>query len=518
MNPLWELLEATCERQPEACAIREGGASRWTYAEARRRALALAARLGELGAVRDSRIALLADNRAEVLVASFAAARLGALLVPLNPRLAGPELAAILELAECQVLLADGAHLAAARALADPSPSPSGGRAVLALEEECGKGPADEPPPAGDLPLDAPAQLYFTSGTTGQPKGVILTHGNIRSHALAAVEALGLTASDTWGHFAPMFHLADAWATFAVTAVGGAHAFLPRFETSACLELCSREGVTLTNLVPTMLQRVLAAVEDGAAPPQSLRLCLSGGAPIAPAVVERILTNLGCAYRQTYGLTETSPYLTLSGLTAEEERLPLAQRALRLARTGSPFPTVELRVVDERDQPVPTDDRTVGEIVVRGPTVSPGYWRNSDATAASRRDGWFRTGDLATVDASGSVLIVDRLKDLILSGGENVYSIEVEAVLLAHAGVLECAVFALPHPDLGECVAAAVVPRAGRALKRPALEEHCRARIAGYKLPRRLWLLAELPRTGSGKIRKAALRERAALGELGPEA
>lgn len=517
MNLLWELLEGACERHPEACAIREHGVPRWTWEETHQRAAALAQDLGARAVGRGTRIALLADNRPEVLVASFAAARLGALLVPLNPRLAGPELATILELAECAAVLADRSHLEAARALAEAQPS-SGERSVIALEDPPRPHAASAPPPPEDLPADTPAQLYFTSGTTGQPKGVILTHGNIHAHALAAVQALALSSSDTWGHFAPMFHLADAWATFAVTAVAGTHAFLPRFDAERCLRTCSEEGVTLTNLVPTMLQRVLAAVEDGAPAPPSLRLCLSGGAPIAPAVVERVLTTMGCAYRQTYGLTETSPYLTLSDLAPEEEGLPLAERARRLARTGSPFPTVELRVVDEQGQPVPSDDQAVGEIEVRGPTVSPGYWRNAEATAASRREGWFRTGDLATVDSTGSVLIVDRLKDLILSGGENVYSIEVEAVLLAHPGVLECAVFALPHSDLGECVAAAVVPRAGRRLERADLEQHCRARIAGYKLPRSMWVLSELPRTGSGKIRKASLRDRAARGELGPEA
>lgn len=538
MNLLWSLLERASRQFPDGLAItagsRVGGALTWSEVEGRARAQArcLAAR----GLQPGSTVACLADNGPGVLISSFATARLGAILVPLNPRLSLPEQRAIVDLAGCGLGLADHLHWERASELL-------GEGRVLSLEpeERLEAGARNAPPASVDprtpspaavepgsaetcsqepaaVEAAAPAQLYFTSGTTGDPKGVVLTHANIHAHALAAVEALGLTAQDTWGHFAPMFHLADAWATFAITAVGGTHSFLPRFDAARCLEVCQRDGVTLTNLVPTMLQRVLATVEDGADPPRSLRLCLSGGAPIAPAVVERVLSALGCAYRQTYGLTETSPYLTLSQLEQHEEQLPLAERAQRLARTGTPFPTVELRVVDPEGKSVPPDDASVGEIVVRGPTISPGYWQNEEATAAAHRGGWFHTGDLATVDAGGSVLIVDRLKDLILSGGENVYSIEVEAALLAHPAVLECAVFGLPHSDLGECVSAAVVPRSGRALEAEELRDHCRERIAGYKLPRRLWLVEELPRTGSGKIRKRTLREQAAAGVLGVEA
>lgn len=520
MNPLWSLLERASGAAPADVAIAAASPEEapLTWKDAETLALTEAARMAARGAVAGTRVACLADNGPGVLLASFAAARLGAVLVPLNPRLTRPEQRRIVELAGCTLALADARYHARAEELVGEAralllerpPRPGAGRGANGPDGTC-------PPPA-TVNETSPAQLYFTSGTTGAPKGVVLTHGNIHAHALAAVEALELTGHDTWGHFAPMFHLADAWATFAVTAVGGTHAFLPRFDAARCLEVCQRDRVTLTNLVPTMLQRVLAAVEDGLAPPRSLRLCLSGGAPIAPAVVERVLSTLGCAYRQTYGLTETSPYLTLSQLEQHEEGLPLAERAQRLARTGTPFPTVELRVVDAEGRPVPPDDATVGEIVVRGPTISPGYWQNEEATAAAHRDGWFHTGDLATIDVRGSVLIVDRLKDLILSGGENVYSIEVEAALLAHPAVLECAVFGLPHSDLGECVSAAVVLRSGRALEAEELRDHCRERIAGYKLPRRLWLVEELPRTGSGKIRKRALREQAAAGALGAEA
>lgn len=507
MNPLWDLLLCAAREHGPRAAIAASHPGHCTWGALPERIEGLAGRLTRAGLRETDRVALLADNGSEALQAAFAAVRCGAVLVPLDPRLALREHEQILERAGCRLVMTDSRHAARAAELE--------GQVVLLRPEGSGEGQAHCPPLRAVQPSN-PAQLYFTSGTTGRPKGVILTHGNLHAHALAAVEALELTEDDTWGHFAPMFHLADAWATFAITAVGGTHAFLSRFGAQECLETCVRDGVTLTNLVPTMLQRVLAAIEDGAPAPPDLRLCLSGGAPIAPAVVERVLLALGCSYRQTYGLTETSPYLTLSGLNAEEAELPLPAQAQRLARTGSPFPTVELRVVDPSGELVPGDDATVGEIIVRGPTVSPGYWQDEQATAAAHRDGWFHTGDLATLDASGSVRIVDRLKDMILSGGETVYSIEVEAALLAHPAVLECAVFALPHQDLGETVAAAVVLRAGREATREELVQHCRARIAGFKVPRRLWLLEALPRTGSGKILKRDLREQAHRGQLDP--
>jgi len=529
-NAIWSLLARSAERDPDAVALVDARGRR-TWSEAARDAARLAALLREVGVERGDRVALLDENTPEVLVATFAAAALGAILQPLNPRLAPPELAAILLDAEPRWVLA---RPALAEVLAGGLAALGGGRGspegVLWLDGGARGGPALPPrvrelelaaaaalDASGLVPADAgpsvPAQLYHTSGSTGRPKGVVLTHGNLASHAEHACRELALDAREVWGHFAPMFHLADAWATLAVTRAGGRHAFVRRFDAGRVLDCIARERVTLTNLVPTMLVRLTAEQERAPRDLASLRLCLSGGAPIAPALVARVLDALGCEYAQTYGLTETSPFLTL-GLLPEHLRTgPQADVLAWRAKTGRPFAAVELEVVDERGRVVAPDGRQVGEIRARGETVTPGYWRRPDATAEALRDGWFYTGDLAVVDEEGFVTIVDRAKDVILTGGETVYSIEVEQALSAHGAVAECAAFGLPDAEWGERVCAAVVLRPGARAAAAELVRSARTRLAGYKLPRELFLVDELPRTGSGKVHKPTLRSRFGGGE-----
>jgi acyl-CoA synthetase (AMP-forming)/AMP-acid ligase II len=307
-----------------------------------------------------------------------------------------------------------------------------------------------------------------------------------------------------------MFHLADAWAVFAVTLVGGVHVFLPRFTAPAALDLLADQAITITNLVPTMLN-LMVKEPDAGRRRFALRTMLSGGAPIAPAIVRQILATFGCDYVQTYGMTETSPYLTLSLLTDELRRLPPHEQLHWKCKTGRPFLGVELKVVVGDGTAVAADDRTVGEIRVRGATVTPGYWRDAAATrAAFDDDGFLRTGDLATIDAHGYVNIVDRIKDVIKTGGEAVYSTEVENVLYQHPAVLECAVFGTPDPVWGEAVTAAIVLRPGAHVTAAAIVAHCKDRIAGFKAPRIVDFRAALPKTGSGKIQKRLLRDTAA--------
>jgi acyl-CoA synthetase (AMP-forming)/AMP-acid ligase II len=273
------------------------------------------------------------------------------------------------------------------------------------------------------------------------------------------------------------------------------------------------ERITITNLIPAMLHLMLASPRAADTDTSSLRLVLSGGAPIAPEVVRRILETFGCDYAQTYGMTETSPYLTLSLLDAAERTLPSDARLARRARTGRPFGAIALRVMRlDGSGPVRADDQEVGEIWVRGETVTPGYWRRPDETRAAFTGDWLRTGDLAVVDATGSVNIVDRLKDMIVTGGENVYSVEVENVLFGHPAVLEAAVISQPDAVWGEVVHAAVVPRPGTRLVADELQAFCRERLAAFKVPRQITCLDALPRTGSGKVSKRVLRERLAGG------
>ncbi len=515
---LWTLLERAARSHPRKVAAVDGE-TRVRYDELRKRCAALAGGLRRAGVKRSDRIAILEPNSLAYMEAYFAAAGLGAILVPLNPRLLPIELARILRHSGARALIAHGSFAESVSGVLAQgveldvlvwSSQPSSVCAVPALDLETLRRNVAADFVAETLADDFVAQLYYTSGTTGDPKGVMLTHGNVAWHALGARAELALCDSDVWIHVAPMFHLADAWATFAITWAGGTHVFAPRFDEQSVLDLFVRERVTLTNLVPTMLQRLVHFEGAAQRDYSSLRMILSGGAPIAPAVVRRIVETFRCEYVQTYGMTETSPYLTLSLLKSHlKSCAPEVQFAYR-AKTGRAFAVVDLCVVGEDGAPVACNGVAVGEIRARGPTVTPGYWNDASATAAAFVDGWLCTGDLATIDSEGYLQIVDRKKDMIISGGEKVYSTEVENVLYAHPAVLECAVFGRPDAEWGERVEAAVVLRPGAPRDADALLLHLRQQLAGFKVPRRIRFLEELPKTGTGKIAKRWLRDSSA--------
>ncbi len=512
---VWDILEIGSAIDPEATAV--GSEHPVDYRALVHTVTLLAAALRENGIEPGDRVALMEHNTPFFMVWTFACAGVGAVLVPLNYRLAAPELQGVLQDSGAKMLAAtrrlseladgasDGLDLIQVR-IGSPegSEAPTGHPLGFALNPAA----AREFEPHVSAPEDI-AHLYYTSGTTGQPKGVPLTHRNVVAHAQAAVTELDFASDDVWGHIAPMFHLADAWATLAMTLAGGCHTFLAEFDAKKALDVFDGRGVTVTNLVPVMLQRMLAAAPEMGFDGGSLRLVLSGGAPIAPSTVAAVLDIFRCEYVQTYGLTETSPYLTLGILEPHHRKLSTELQLARRSRTGRPFETVELSVVDDEGQPVANDDRTVGEIVARGSTITPGYWHRPEETAAAFKNGWFHTGDLATIDVEGWVNIVDRKKDMILSGGENVYSIEVENALYGHRVVLECAAFGAPSEEWGEEVCAAVVLREGVERTEgldEELREHCATRLARYKLPRRIVFMDDLPKTGSGKIAKRMLR------------
>ena len=467
------------------------GEARLTYREFAARCRRLANHLRSDGLDVGDRVAILSPNCHVFLEAYFAAALAGLVLVPVNVRLHPREVAEIL--ADSGAALVLGAS--------DAAPSLGFGDPYEAALARADDGALPRSPGG-----DAPAQIYYTSGTTGAPKGVVLTHRNVWSHALGAIAELQITDADVWLHAAPLYHLADAWATFAITMAGGRHVLCRKFEAARVLGLVREEGVTITNLVPTMLGDLVNAPEAAAAPFPALRRLLSGGAPIAPALVRRITDTFGCDYVQTYGMTETSPYLTLSLLKEHLRNRPEEEHFARIASTGRAFVTVELRVADEDGREVPRDGKAVGEILVRGPSVTPGYWNRPAETAAAFDDGWLRTGDLATIDAEGYVNIVDRKKDVILTGGETVYSTEVEYALMEHPAVREAAVIGLPHDRWGETVHAAVALTAGSAATAEDLARFLRDRIAAFKIPRTFAIVDALPRTGSGKIAKRLLR------------
>lgn len=513
---IYDMLRRASSRHPRKTAVIEGGRS-LSYGQVHRRVRALARFLGDRGLERGDRVSILAPNSIAFFESYFAAARDGLILNPWNTRLSAGELGAIAKDAAPRLLIAHPVHAEKVEELlgfgtsiegvlwtAEPPHAATG---VPRFEYEAAVSGRGVPEGKALEDESAVAHLYYTSGTTGEPRGVPLTHRNVCTHAVSAVTELEIAGSDTWGHFAPMFHLADAWATFAATWAGGCHVMVPAFGPDEVLGAIRTHGVTLTNLVPTMLNDLIHHPRAGSIAGSRMRLILSGGAPIAPSLVEKIMETAKCDYVQTYGLTETSPYLTLSILKPHLRSLSAVEQIRYRAKTGRPFRGVSLRVVDDSFRDVAPDGKQVGEVVVRGDTVFHGYWNRPQETREAFHEGWFRTGDLAVLDGEGYIDIVDRRKDMIITGGENVYSIEVENVLYLHPDVREACVFGTPDERWGEAVTAAVVLSPGTAPGEGDIIAFCRERLSGFKTPKRVLFLDALPRTGSGKIKKAALRQ-----------
>jgi fatty-acyl-CoA synthase len=494
------------------------GDKRFTYKAFAERVYRLSNFLRSLGVGKDDCVAVLHQNSHEFLETYFAAAQLGAVLNPLNVRLSSKELAFILKDAGASVLIASERFAESVEALMEEGKTVNqvvwtGDKKVSSpfsavQYEEALRGESPVAPPAPRISDDDLAHLYYTSGTTGRPKGVMLSHKNICTHALAAIAEFKLDDRDTWFHVAPLFHLADAWATFAITWVGGRHVTARDFDPPVILSTMARERVTITNMIPTMLNELVNTPGVESHDFSSLRVLLSGGAPIAPEVARRLMDTFQCDYIQTYGMTETSPYLTVSILKEHMTRLPAEEQFALKAKTGRPFMGVLLKVVREDGTEVTQDDKEVGEIVVKGDSVTKGYWNRPEETEKTFKDGWLFTGDMAVVDTEGYVNIVDRKKDMIITGGENIYSVEVENVLYAHPAIYEAAVIGVPDPKWGEAVKAVVVLKPGKSVTEQEIIQFCKENIARYKAPKSVDFISELPKTGSGKIFKKGLKEK----------
>ncbi len=517
--PLNELLPKAVKLFPQREAV-VCGELRMDYRTFGSRVWKLCHGLASLGVKRRDRVAVLHENCHVFLEAYFAAAHLGAILVPLNFRLSPKELAMILNDSECRILIAQAAFLDKVKEIPalvpgierilwtqrQRSPEVLSGTHELTYEALL-ENQEEAPPRELTIEDEDIAHLYYTSGTTGRPKGVMLTHKNVKSHALGTIADIQLSDSDHWFHVAPLFHLADAWATFAITWVGGKHVIIPTFDPLKVLELIQKEKITLTNLIPTMLNMMVNHPNVNDFDYSSLRVLLSGGAPIAPEVVRRIIETFKCDYIQTYGMTETSPYLTMSILKHHLKDLGWDKQLEFKASTGREFINVSLKVVDEQGKEVARDNRQVGEIIVKGDIVTPGYWNMPEETGKAIKGGWLHTGDLAIVNEEEYVTIVDRKKDMILTGGENVYSTEVENALYMHPAVLEAAVIGVPDPKWGEAVKACVVLKPGHQATEGDIVAFCKETLAHYKAPKSVEFLETLPRTGSGKIYKKRLRD-----------
>ena len=364
-----------------------------------------------------------------------------------------------------------------------------------------------------------PCEMYFTSGTSGRSKGVLLSHEIVHSHALHCIAEHRFTAADVWLHVAPMFHLVDAFAMFAITAVCGKHVLLPgAFDAERTLDAMCTQGITATNMATSMVNLLLASPAsrsmDGRFP--RLRLVSCGGAPLSKAALLRAQRLFGCEFFQSYGMTECCGKVSMSMLNDRQRALPMGKQLEMLCSSGKPFQGIDVRVCDpETGEPIAPNGTAVGEVQLRGPTVFQGYLRPNQESATQDAEhflpgGWFRTGDLATLSQEGFLRVIDRLKDMILVGSENVYCIEVENALAAHPSVALCSVYGVPGPEMiGEFVKAVVMLREGASQPSPEeLQTFCSTRLADFKIPRIIEYVRSMPLNGSGKVIKAELKKR----------
>ena len=472
---------------PEAAAL-GSGERRSTFRQLHDRVAGIAAALSGHGFVPGDRLALLLPNELEYLEIVYACSWLGVIAVPVNARFS---------VVEIDRLLADAGPRGIVRHSSLPAPTAQLPWQWVLDEEPLDAAGASCPAPIYDP--DAILALIYTSGTTGRPKGVTVTHANI----LADIDHLNYWMPHREGgvhlHAAPIFHIMDFPFIFAAPAFGTCQITMPKFSPASFCETVSRERVSRTVLVPTMINLLIQFPELNKFDLTSLEVLAYGGSPMAPELIRRargVLPHVKLV--QGYGLSETG---FLSGLQDHEHT------QIRLMSCGRTCPGIDLRVVDELGREVEAGQH--GELVARGTNVMRGYWNNPQETSRTFQDGMFRTGDVGYRDADGYFYILDRLKDMIVTGGENVYSGEVEAVIYQHPAVLEAAVFGIPDPQWGELVTACIVRKPGQALSADELLVHCRRFLANYKIPRRVeFSETELPKGGSGKILKRALRER----------
>ncbi len=499
LTPL-DLLTRARRLFPDRVGVIDGDVRR-TYAEFAERCDRLAFVLrDELDVKAGDRVAWLCGNTAELLEAYFGVLLAGGILLPLNIRLAPAESRFVLDDAGATVLF---------RHPDQPDPQRGGDgplvrEVVLGEEYEAAlaRQPA-EPFPVPEVDEHAPAELFYTSGSTGSPKGVLLTHRSLYLHAIHSALTSGISGDDVILHTIPLFHV-NGWGTpHYLTGLGGVHVMLPRFDPAEVLRLIEEEGVTRLFAVPAMMRAILDHPDVETRDLSSLRQASIGGAPTSPAMLAEVESRLGCTCICGYGMTESSPTLTRS-----LDKPGDAPSAARRATTGLPILGVDARVLDDDDQEVAWDGVTPGEVCARSNHVMAGYWNRPEETADALRGGWLRTGDIAVVAPDGYLTLVDRKKDLIISGGENVSTVEVEHAIAAHPAVHEVAVVGVADERWGEVPKAWVALRPGATVTEHELLAFTRERLAGFKTPKSVVFLDELPHGGTGKIMKHDLRQR----------
>ncbi|HEY6306530.1 MAG TPA: long-chain-fatty-acid--CoA ligase [Candidatus Angelobacter sp.] len=493
------------------------GSLRLTYSQFADRAAQLAGALRDLGVQPGDRAAYLSANCHRLLEGYYGVLEAGAVLLPLNIRLAPQELAYILNDSETKVLFFEDQFSGLVESFRKELQSV---QSFFLLDSKTAPGWAEPQTYESLLAAASPyhtdlmqvdenalGELFYTSGTSANPKGVMLTHRNIYLHALGPALTFKIDSDAVELHTIPLFH-ANGWgAAHSVTFVGGTHVMIQKFDPPDVFRLIEKERVHALSLVPTMATALVNCPDRPKYDLTSLKRVTIGGAASSPTLVREVEEKIGCMCFSGYGLTETAPLLTVSPMK-QGVHWEGQERYEGQARTGFAIPGVEIRVVDLNGKDVPRDGKSIGEIVARSDGVMAGYWKQAQATAEVMRGGWFHTGDMATMDENGYALIVDRKKDIIVSGGENISSLEVEKAMLAHPAVYEIAVIPVPDPRWGEAPKALVVLKPGAAATENELLEFCRGRLAHYKCPRSVEFMDALPKTGTGKVLKKELRKK----------
>jgi fatty-acyl-CoA synthase len=477
--------------------FQQGGLGSVTYADLAARARAMAAGLDELGIGRGERVAIVSHNSARLLESFFGVTTWGRVLVPVNFRLSADEVSYIVEHSGARVLLIDPEledHLASI---------PAEHRWLLGKEsDEALLRPGPEPAAWEEPDEDATATINYTSGTTARPKGVQITHRNIWVNGVTFALHAGVTDRDVYLHTLPMFH-ANGWGMpFAMTGLGVPQVVIRKIDGAEILRRVQKYGVTVMCAAPAVVASVLdaaqswqGAIPGNGGPGRDRTRVICAGAPPPSRTIQRIEAELGWEFIQIYGLTETSPLLTVNRRRAEEDDLPPEEAARRLSRAGMPALGCRLQVSES------------GEVLARSNVVMEGYWQQPDASADALEGGWFHTGDGGVLDDEGYLTISDRKKDVIITGGENVSSIEVEDCLFSHPAVAEVAVIGVPSEKWGETIKALVVLAEGQSATEAELIAHCKARLAGYKAPTSVEMREAIPRTATGKVQKYKLRQ-----------
>jgi acyl-CoA synthetase (AMP-forming)/AMP-acid ligase II len=468
--------------------------------------------LQDMGVAQGDRVAYIAPNTHAQLESFYAVPQIGAVLVPINYRLTPDDFVYLINHSGAKVVCATSDYLKAVESIR-PQLTKVEYFVVLDdsreswLDYECllSRGATDFARPAiqeADL-----LTINYTSGTTSRPKGVMITHRNAYMNSVGTLVHEHMGCADRYLWTLPMFH-ANGWTfVWTVTAAGATHVCLPKVDPRRVFELIEKERITMLCAAPTVLISLANADRDVRRNVRRGVRVLTAGAPPAASTIERLEGELGWTVTQVYGLTETTPFITVCEPRSEHDNLSTADRAVIKARQGVELITSgETTVVDDEGNEVPHDGETAGEIVVRGNVVMAGYYKDPEATAQAMRDGWFHSGDAAVIHPDGYIEIRDRLKDVIISGGENISSVEVEGVLLRHPAVQEVAIVGLPHERWGEAPHAFVVLRPGAGVLEDELIEFARTHLAHFKAPHGVSFVEELPKTATGKIQKYILR------------